>query len=424
MLRPLLLAALLASTTLAIGQRAAPALVITKQNDTLSLWIDQIGTHSIRFKRTTGQAEQETMAAANISKITAADGSRYIGAIVTVDRTPVNIEVEHTLDSSFLVFGRDTVLLTVEYLHPKMSLYSFTDKEKQHFFAEAPGLPLTELYHRRYRTTGSDLSLDDLEYMRQMQRWMADCPDIAGTLVDLSYTAGALKKAVGAYDNSCGSTARAVFESKTVKEKLLVSILAGGFYPGIQVRTSGPAGASFDLSNPIKSQYSFSGGLGFEYFLSPNTRKLSLLGSITWNQAKGTETEYLEYGSPGAYTLRTVTIDYSSVHIDLMARYSFAAGGQWRPYIDAGAVFGAVLSSNNSSTTDQYYDNAHHSSSVDPFSGSFNSFQAGFVAGAGVQFKRIGLDYRYVRILNIASIQATTIGLSGQQVCLSFQLGR
>ena len=107
-----------------------------------------------------------------------------------------------------------------------------------------------------------------------------------------------------------------------------------------------------------------------------------------------------------------------------MARYSFAPGNQWRPYIDGGAVFGAVLSSNNSSTTDQYYDNAHHPSSVDPFSGSFNSFQAGFVAGAGVQFKRIGLDYRYVRILNIAAIQATTIGLSGQQLCVSFQLNR
>ena len=253
---------------------------------------------------------------------------------------------------------------------------------------------------------------------------MADCPDVAGTLIDLSYRVGPLKKAVRAYDNNCGSTTPAVYESKTVKEKLLISLLAGGFYPGIKVKTSGAPDGSLDLANPMKSQYSFSGGLGFEYFLSPNGRKFSILGSVLWNQTKGTESEYLAYGSPSAYTFRTVTIDYSSLHIDLMARYSFAVGNGWHPYVDAGADFGAVVSNHNSSTTDEYYNNAHHASSADPFSGSFDNFQSGFVVGAGIQFKRIGLDYRFVRTVNIAFLQQTTIGLSGEQLCVSYQLNR
>ncbi len=96
--------------------------------------------------------------------------------------------------------------------------------------------------------------------------------------------------------------------------------------------------------------------------------------------------------------------------------------GELRPFVDAGIAFFQSLSKNNTVTVDEFYDNAHHVSNTDLFNGGFKSFQAGLTGGAGLRYKRFGLEYKFESISNIGSYGGASVRVNGQKVMLFFNL--
>ncbi len=181
-------------------------MLVTMHNDTLKVWVsDREFTgdiHSIRIRRDSLDKKPELWSASAIRSLAIVNGPYYVGAAVLLDKTPVDLEVER-FDSSDLTLAWDTVLLKAEFLGEKISLFSLIDHNKSHFFVQMTGGSILEIFDRRYklRRNGGDMENEDKSYLRQLEKLMADCPDVAMRLLDVSYTVDALKKAVGAYNN-------------------------------------------------------------------------------------------------------------------------------------------------------------------------------------------------------------------------------
>jgi hypothetical protein len=356
-----------------------------------------------------------------VRSISVANGPYYVGATVLIDKTPADLEVSERFDSSNITLARDTVLLNAEFLGDKISLYSLIDHNKSHFFVQKNGGTIQELFDRRYKLRRNDELLDneDKSYLHQLELLMADCPEVAIHLLDVSYTSDALKKAATAYNN-CGQKGKTVYESETAKGKLQIALLAGLGFSGVSIHSNSVG--SFNLSNPIKSNSSFAGGVSFDYFFGPTDKRFSIVGAVLYDHTQGSESQYLEYGSSQAYTLQTITIDYTAVHVDLLCRYTIPLQGGWRPFVDGGLAFFEAVSKNNTITQDEFYDNAHHVNAGDPFNGGFKSLQAGLVGGAGLRYKRFGLEYKFEWISNIGSYGNTSVRVNAQQLMLFFNL--
>lgn len=405
-------------------KNGSPAMLVTMHNDTLKVWVsDREFTgdiHSIRIRRDSLDKKPELWSASAIRSLAIVNGPYYVGAAVLLDKTPVDLEVER-FDSSDLTLAWDTVLLKAEFLGEKISLFSLIDHNKSHFFVQMTGGSILEIFDRRYklRRNGGDMENEDKSYLRQLEKLMADCPDVAMRLLDVSYTVDALKKAVGAYNN-CGRKGKTVYESEITKGRLQIALLAGLGFSGISIHAS--PGTGFTISNPVKSNSSFAGGVRFDYFLGPTDKKFSFTGEVLYDHTEGSESQYTEYGSSQAYTLQSLSIGYTAVQADFLCRYTIPLRGELRPFVDAGIAFFQSLSKNNTVTVDEFYDNAHHVSNTDLFNGGFKSFQAGLTGGAGLRYKRFGLEYKFESISNIGSYGGASVRVNGQKVMLFFNL--
>jgi hypothetical protein len=405
----------------------SPAILITTHNDTLKVWVankeNSVNARSVRIRRDSLGNKFETWPAAAVRSIAVADGPYYIGAAVLIDRTTPNIEVSKGLDSSYLSLKQDTLFLTGEFISGKICLYSFTDENKSHYFVQKPGGPVTELFDRKYRLVKDEGTFDaeDRNYIHQLQELMEDCPNLSYNLLDVPYTVDALKRTAQAYNNGCGKKGKTLYKSETREGRLEIALLAGTGYSGISVNSSS-VGNPLDVSNPIKSQYAFTGGIGFDYFLSKTAKKFSIVGMILYQRTQASESQYTEYGSPTAYTRTSLAIDYSSLHVDLLCRYSFPLKGPLLPFINGGLTFFDNISNRNNGSIDEFYDNAHHVTNADPFQGGFKNFQEGLEGGAGLRYKRMGLEYKYETLTDLGSYSFTKVHVNCQQVLLSFTL--
>jgi Outer membrane protein beta-barrel domain len=426
MLKTLALVALTCICTFGKAQRKeSPALLVTMHYDTLKVWVsagESVGDiHSIRIKKDSLDKRTESWPASAVRSLIVANGPYYRGAAVLLDQTPVDLEVSGSFDSSYITLVQDTVLLKTEFLGEKISLFSLIDHNKSHFFVQMGGGSIQELFDRRYKLlrNGEVVETEDKTYLRQLEQLMADCPNVATNLLDVSYNSDALKKAARIYNN-CGQKAKTVYESETVKGRFQIALLAGLGFSDISVQSS--PGNPLNLTNPVKSNSSFAGGVGFDYFFGRTDKKFSIAGTVLYDHIQGSESQYREYGSPQAYTLQTLTIDYKAVQVDVLCRYTIPLQGDLRPFIDGGSTFFGALSKNNTTNVDEFYDNAHHVSNTDPFDGGFKSFQAGLIVGAGLRYKRLGLEYKFESISNIGSYGNIGVRVNAQQLMLFFNL--
>ncbi len=406
-------------------RRESPALLITTHNDTLKVWVsggESTGDiHSIRIKKDSLDKKPESWPASAVRSLVVVNGPYYVGTALLLDKTPADLEVSGTFDSSYLALVQDTVLLKAEFLGEKISLFSLIDHTKSHFFVQMRGGSILELFDRRYKLlrNGEAVETEDKTYLHQLEQLMADCPDVATNLLDVSYNSDALKKAARAYNN-CGQRAKTVYETETAKGRLQIALLAGLGFSDISVQSS--PGNPLNLSNPVKTNSSFAGGVGFDYFFGRTDKKFSIAGALLYDHIQGSESQYREYGSPQAYSLQTLTIEYTAVQVDVLCRYTIPLQGNLRPFIDGGSTFFSALSKNNTVSVDEFYDNAHHVSNTDPFNGGFKSFQAGLIAGAGLRYKRLGLEYKFESISNIGSYGNIGVRVNAQQLMLFFNL--
>ena len=422
MLKTLSLVGVIFFCTTAKAQRnETPATLITTHNDTLKIWVsfkESAGDlHSIRIKRDSLDKKSENWPASAVKSLAVDHGPYYIGAAVLIDKTPADMEVSERLDSSNLSLAKDTVLLKGEFIGGKINLLSLIDLNKSHYFVHKPDGLVTELFDRKYRLHREDgvVEAEDKTYIHQLEELMADCPNVADNLLDVPYTADALKKVARAY-NSCGEKGITLYESETRKGRLKIALLAGMGLSDISEQSGNSS------PNSLKSKTTFTGGASFDYFLSQTDKKFSIAGALLYNRTQGSESAYTQAVTPAGYTLQTLTIDYTSLHVDVLCRYTVPLKGDFRPFINGGLTFFGVLSKQNTLAIDEFYDNAHHVTDYDPFTGGFRALQAGLEAGAGLRYKRFGLEYKFETISNISSYASTSFRVNSQQIMLFFNL--
>jgi Outer membrane protein beta-barrel domain len=430
MLKPKhLLSLIFLCTTAKAQQKLSPAILVTAHNDSLHVWVKTrerlASNHSILIRKDSIQGNFEHWPASSIRSLAVTGGPYYIGAVVQIDKTPLNLEV-NIVDSSSIKLANDTVLLTAEFISGKISLYSLTDEVKLHFYVQKPGGTIQELFDRKYLITrdGGSSESEDKAFILQLQQLMEDCPDLAGNLSPLSYNQISIKSILTKYNDQCGGKGKVEYAATGGEGKWQIGIFAGVSIPSITVKGGGATlgGNSTGNGNSLSSSASFAAGANFEYFLSGTATKFAILGSASYQMVKGSSSGYTEYGSATAYTQQTLTIDYSALRLDLLCRYTFPTGGKLLPFLNAGVSFSEALSNKNSSSSDEYYDNAHHITTSDPFNGGFKSLQPGLLAGAGLRLGRLGLEYRFASFSNIGSFTDASVHVNNQQILLSFNL--
>jgi hypothetical protein len=422
MLKPSFLFCLFYSCAIAKAQRnESPATLISTHNDTLKVWVSfkefTGNLHSIRIKRDSLDKKTENWPASAVRSLSVVHGPYYIGAAVLIDKTPADKEVSERFDSSSISLAKDTVLLNAEFIGDKITLLSLVDRNKSHFFVQKSGGQVTELFDRKYRLRRGDILVEaeDKSYIHQLEQFMEDCPDVANNLLDIPYTVDALKKIAGAY-NSCGQKGQTLYESETKKGRLQIALLSGIGLSAISEHSYNTPTIRFN------SKTTFAGGVSFDYFLSKTDKKFSIVGSILYDHTHGSESVYSASLIPSDYTLETQSIDYAALHVDLLCRYTVPLKGDFRPFIDGGLAFFGALSKQNTDVVDEYYDNAHHVTDYDLFAGGFRSFQVGLEAGAGLRYKRFGLEYKFQSISNISNYSGVSFRVNSQQIMLLFNL--
>lgn len=418
---------LLYTTLLQAQENKRTAILVTNNNDSLKVWVDTreslINSHSLKIKKDS-LGKYKSIRASEVRCLINLNGNSYISAVVLLDKTPPNLEATNTLDSSYLVLALDTVFLQVELISEKMNLYSLNDGNKSHFFFQKPGGPITELYDRKYNILkeGGIFEAEDKTYIHQLQAQLEDCPDLAYDLPTLRYSLYSLKKIFETYNTNCGSKGKIAYKSAGKKGKLQIGLLAGLASTFINIRQD-PGGVTLlNTSKPIKFQNSFTGGLRLNYFILKAAKKFSIVADLSYIRTKGTESEYSLYSSSALNTWKTTTLDFSSLDLDVLLRYTLPLKGPVKPFINAGFAAFEAISRRNNVSYDFYYNNVHSISNEDPFHGGFKPFQGGFLAGGGILYKRFSLEFKYANLSGVSSYQYINARLNSWQLLLFFNL--
>ena len=146
------------------------------------------------------------------------------------------------------------------------------------------------------------------------------------------------------------------------------------------------------------------------YILPGIQNKMSLMADAYYSQIKANVSEPSTF-----YSNKDLTVDISLIKLNLLFRYLFVGNKTVQPFINAGPSVGYIIT-NKSKVV---YTNMNSTVTHDPFAGGgLKKFVAGFAAGAGVQFNRISIEYKYESVSTITSYQNYSGSASPHHIAL------
>jgi len=404
------------------------ATIITNSGDSMHVKIQDkqsiLNPHTISVHdASTNQAL--TFTPLQIRSIAIQGGDLFVSAVVDLDQMAFNTEY-YPSDSVLRLPRRDTVFLKAEYQSNSYSLFSFSDKNRLHLLIQGRDGKFDELIYRKYimYSDGTGFEKEEKEYTVQLSHLLSDCPQVSTDALQASYTIQSVEGFLIKYNSSCHKESTGVFMNVREPMKLQLAIFSGGSFcnPVVTANTGYIGGVPLVTKNSLKGQMVVPVGIRLNAFLPGFHQKFSVVADLFYSACKAGVTDYLTYYSPILYSQESLSLNINYMRFHLMPRYYFSGNKNvLRPFIDAGVSFAVAISHNSTVTIDEFYNDAHHSTTSDPFvNNGFKNSQFGFIGGLGAAFKRWSLEYRYESTTGFTNYEWVGSSYSSHSVLLAY----
>ena len=325
-MRFLLLTASMLGPVLLFSQKFdVPSTIITRTRDSIQVLTQkkqEVGFSNIQTKNPSSK-QIRIYRPSEIYGITIGSDN-YISSIVSIDQTPYNEEV--TLDSNTFKSKTDTVLLKVEYVGSNIELFSLSTSKRIHFFVQKDKGPIGELIYRKMliNRNGTDFESEDKKFLIQLNDLLADCPQVAGKINDISYSVQSIEAVLDSYSRTCRKGTAASY-TKVYKTKFEISVFAGTSLLSFSYNDA----SGFNGTN-TKLQFS-SGptpliGARFNYIPPILNGKFAILADLYFNNFKASNSYYSNYINDSFYTRQTIQLKDAYVNLGVVVQYYFLPG--------------------------------------------------------------------------------------------------
>jgi len=266
-----------------------------------------------------------------------------------------------------------------------LSLYTYTDNNKQHFYiSTSNGNPVELINQYLYVEKGNMLRKNEA-FKEQLTTVLADCPEIAQKTRDLPYLENPIKKLVVQY-LECALPGTAIESRKDKVVQVDFGIIAGVMYNSYTFSGNGYL-TKGEFSSNISPVIGASVDVGFKV----NNNKWYIVNELVYKQYKTsanlfTHTVLYDYNE---------YIDFSFPYLQLntMLRYSFSVGGSVKPFLNAGMGNAYKVAAGKNTSRTVYSDG--RDDKVKQGLEDASRYERSMIFGAGVVFSRIQIEARY-----------------------------
>jgi hypothetical protein len=402
---------------------SVPSVLITKSKDSVHVLTANRELTNPTSVKTLDPAsgKYHTYQAFEIDGLVAGGEEYYKSAIVTIDHTPFNVEIQAGDDT--ITQSTDTVLLKREFESNLLRLYSYTDDTRTHLFLQKGDGPIDELVYRKYQVNkdGTSYENEDKAYIDQISSSLGDCPAAVSNIKYIAYTPQAIERIFDKYAKNCYIEMVTKYV-KSYKAVFDISLVMGASMTNLHFTDAVYAQQGIQGSGGISPV----AGMRFDYNPPLFGNKFSLVADVYYYGYTGNLSYYTDPGSSTFYTKAEYQLKNSYINLALALRYHFTdTRHTFRPFLNAGFLSGVVISSQNMLVTDQYAGGIHNISESDAFpNGGIKNMQFGYFGGAGLKYKRFSLEYRYHQYNNILNYTSKTLTSSSSNVVLTYKINK
>ena len=387
-------------------------------------WLQNPSVISIKK---TADGDIETLSINDVKSIVIENGDHYQSARVKIDITPSEFLTPY-IDPQLIKTDEATALLLLEYSGNPFKLLSLRINNRLHIYLQKNQDTPEELIYRKVTLTkdGIHYETEDKTFIEQLGGLITGCEKADRKSRNANYSIKEVTTILKVYDVQCGGNTVQYLNEKSEKDKWAI-IAIGGFSINKTAFTSASSFTNHHLvtTNPLKSDPSFSAGIRLNYTLPRLNKKLSVLADIYYNSYTASVTENSSFVSNDLYTKKTLTLNPSLIRSGLVARYRFLPGA-FHPFIQAGFGASFTISHKESVVYDDYYNGQSHITSQNPYEDiAYKKTQAGFfILGAGVEYKRISIDYKYEPAHGTVNVSTIGSSVKTSTLLLGFRINK
>lgn len=398
---PLILISIFIHSEIIAQENFVPGTIITNQDDTLSGLIDYRdwaeSPETFRFKKTS-ESPVAIYTPHTIKSISVAD-AEYICRQVIIDNTPVDL---WKLGLGYIqLLEKDTIALkTIVRSEDGLSLYTYTAKDKNHFFATY-GDSIIELLYIYYYDEKLASGIKVSEYKNQLARITQRCPELLGAIDRCRFTTNAIASIIIDF-NQCAQNSISYQYLKPKTQKYF-GILIGVSETKITFTTgdSGPGYGRADYN------YGFGYNAGIFYDIDFEGRRQTLWLNNEFTLSKFSSGGYAAYTSGSFYKEENISFDVVDLQLSTALKVQMNTP-EFKPYFKVG--FGGVYSITNDNEQIVMEENIYiHTIENYTLTNEIdkNNFHISILTAGGITFiNKYYLELLYNRALTIAGTES------------------
>lgn len=378
----LALSAILLSFSISAQENYQPGYIVQLNGDTLNGYIDyrnwENNPSKIEFKQS--EKGPVTIFRPMLVKGFGVGGEIYHSAIIEIETSPTAINsLDEYPDLNIVV---DTAFITVLVRGTKSLLSYKSRNRKENFYIEENGA-YTLLRQKKYllKVGSKTMANENKRYIGQLILYLAGCGDMESHAQKLEYMNESLIRYFNTYYECINGSKD--FEMKQENIRLTAGISAG--ITSTKLNLIGTLSYPDPVFNP---SIDFSGGIYMNCLLGRNRQKWSVFNELNYSSFSF-ETKYRDYLKDYV----TARMDFSYIKLINMLRFSYPIK-EARIFANAGITYGIAIEREN------YLREAPESGlsvliTQQRLLTDIRKLDIGFMAGAGVQYKRLSGEIRY-----------------------------
>lgn len=305
----------------------------------------------------------------------------YLTRVVTIDKSPKRQQLL-----------KDTLFLEV-LVRGAISLLFYADEfDKNHYYVEQGDGSAEEL-GLKFLDLGDGIHFQKLEpYKDNLKKYFPKCTQLYAEIDKTPYERNRIQKLfIKCYQ--CNFGKEPLKEGKSEKTTVNLGIIGGSFSSQLKFEDNPNSGYRAPLYTFDKSVGPI-GGI-FIDLKFPRINKLFVLrNELLYRKINTTSPEIVESSLIQKYVKSSGYISASYIKYNLMLRQKLSYG-KIAPFINVGFAASILLSHTDYATVSTSAFGAPPVITQEPLLGKVSSFEAGFLAGAGVLVNNFGFEFRW-----------------------------
>ena len=314
----------------------------------------------------------------------------YTSFSVAIDMVPG--DMDRALNSGFIdsVTLHKRVFLLQLINHPELSLYQFTDNNKDHFYYKKGSEQPVELIHQYLYDESSKHVRENEAYKQQLTLLLQGCQDAIGKLKTLQFRKKEIQNIILKY-LQCNAPGLPVDIKKDDPGTLQFGIVGGLSLTKFKFKGSFPTlgGHSYDDdASPVF-------GALLDIGLPRNRNKVHIINEVIYKSYK-TGTSYVRPGPGTTSYIDTgkVNLNFSYLQLNTIFRYILPSNASVKPFFNLGVGNAFMIAENENKVhiKSSFGGNERDGKAID----GPDKYEFSFLGGLGLKIRSLHMEFRYV----------------------------